>query len=46
MEFRGFYVFVRDQVARPALGRWMGLLLAVFLTVLVWNFASGLEDVH
>ncbi len=35
------YVFVRDQIARPSLGkdadRWMGLLLTVFLTVLVWN---------
>jgi F-type H+-transporting ATPase subunit a len=36
------YMFVRDQIARPALGRhtdqWMGLLLTIFLTVLVWNF--------
>jgi F-type H+-transporting ATPase subunit a len=35
------YVFVRDQVARPNLGKdseqWMGLLLTIFLTVLVWN---------
>ncbi|MEV0200256.1 F0F1 ATP synthase subunit A [Nonomuraea sp. NPDC050691] len=35
------YHFVRDHVARPALGedadRWMGLLFSVFLTVLVWN---------
>ncbi|WP_405145198.1 F0F1 ATP synthase subunit A [Sphaerisporangium sp. NBC_01403] len=35
------YVFVREQVAKPNLGkdadRWMGLLLTVFLTVLVWN---------
>ncbi|MFE3447304.1 FoF1 ATP synthase subunit a [Nonomuraea sp. NPDC059194] len=35
------YVFVRDQVARPFLGRhtdrWMGLLLTVFFTTLVWN---------
>ncbi|MEU0566269.1 F0F1 ATP synthase subunit A [Nonomuraea sp. NPDC005983] len=35
------YVFVREQVARPSLGkdadRWMGFLLPVFLTVLVWN---------
>ncbi|GAA2887329.1 F0F1 ATP synthase subunit A [Streptosporangium fragile] len=35
------YVFVRDQVARPFLGRdadrWMGLLLSVFLLVWVWN---------
>jgi F-type H+-transporting ATPase subunit a len=35
------YVFVREQIARPALGkdadRWMGLLLTLFLTVLIWN---------
>lgn len=35
------YMFVRDQIARPALGkdadRWMALLLTIFLTVLVWN---------
>ncbi|MFI7698096.1 F0F1 ATP synthase subunit A [Nonomuraea sp. NPDC049480] len=35
------YMFVRDQIARPTLGkdadRWMGLLLTIFLTVLVWN---------
>ncbi|MEV0348813.1 FoF1 ATP synthase subunit a [Nonomuraea sp. NPDC050680] len=35
------YVFVREQVAKPNLGkdadRWMGLLLTIFLTVLVWN---------
>ncbi|MBF8189365.1 F0F1 ATP synthase subunit A [Nonomuraea sp. K274] len=35
------YTFVRDQIARPSLGkdadRWMGLLLTIFLTVLVWN---------
>ncbi|MEU8248158.1 F0F1 ATP synthase subunit A [Nonomuraea sp. NPDC048916] len=35
------YVFVRDQVARPSLGkdadRWMGLLFTIFLTVLIWN---------
>ncbi|MGR6923684.1 F0F1 ATP synthase subunit A [[Actinomadura] parvosata] len=35
------YDFVRDQIARPNLGkdtdRWMGLLLTIFLTVLVWN---------
>lgn len=35
------YFFVRDQIARPNLGkdsdRWMGLLLSVFLTVLIWN---------
>jgi F-type H+-transporting ATPase subunit a len=35
------YHFVREQIARPALGkdadRWMGLLLTIFLTVLVWN---------
>ncbi|MFI6599810.1 F0F1 ATP synthase subunit A [Nonomuraea sp. NPDC050536] len=36
------YMFVRDQVARPFLGkdadRWMGLLLSIFLLVLFWNF--------
>ncbi|MEW1847275.1 F0F1 ATP synthase subunit A [Nonomuraea angiospora] len=35
------YMFVRDQVARPFLGkdadRWMGLLLTLFFLVLVWN---------
>ncbi|WP_327087037.1 F0F1 ATP synthase subunit A [Nonomuraea sp. NBC_01738] len=35
------YMFVRDQVARPFLGkdadRWMGLLLSLFFLVLVWN---------
>ncbi|MEU4538383.1 F0F1 ATP synthase subunit A [Streptosporangium sp. NPDC023825] len=35
------YVFVRDQVARPFLGkdadRWMGLLLSMFFMVWVWN---------
>ncbi|MEU7001296.1 F0F1 ATP synthase subunit A [Nonomuraea sp. NPDC046570] len=35
------YTFVRDQVARPFLGkdadRWMGLLLSIFFLVWVWN---------
>ncbi|TMR07034.1 F0F1 ATP synthase subunit A [Nonomuraea turkmeniaca] len=35
------YVFVREQIAKPNLGkdsdRWMGFLLTIFLTVLVWN---------
>ncbi|MGI5283776.1 F0F1 ATP synthase subunit A [Nonomuraea polychroma] len=35
------YVFVREQIAKPNLGqdsdRWMGFLLTVFLTVLIWN---------
>ncbi|MFI6602602.1 F0F1 ATP synthase subunit A [Nonomuraea sp. NPDC050536] len=35
------YVFVRDQVARPFLGkdadRWMGFLLTLFLLTLTWN---------
>ncbi|MGW0193736.1 F0F1 ATP synthase subunit A [Nonomuraea sp. NPDC003201] len=35
------YLFVRDQIARPNLGadsdRWMGFLLTIFLTVLIWN---------
>lgn len=35
------YMFVRDQIARPFLGkdtdRWMGLLLSIFLLVWLWN---------
>ncbi|WP_084960817.1 F0F1 ATP synthase subunit A [Thermoactinospora rubra] len=35
------YTFVRDQVARPFLGkdadRWMGLLLTLFFLIWVWN---------
>ncbi|MFJ2031241.1 F0F1 ATP synthase subunit A [Streptosporangium sp. NPDC087985] len=35
------YMFVRDQVARPFLGkdadRWMGLLLSIFFLVWIWN---------
>ncbi|MEU4829129.1 F0F1 ATP synthase subunit A [Streptosporangium sp. NPDC023615] len=35
------YMFVRDQVARPFLGkdadRWMGLLLSMFFMIWVWN---------
>ncbi|MEU8201619.1 F0F1 ATP synthase subunit A [Streptosporangium sp. NPDC049046] len=35
------YTFVRDQVARPFLGkdadRWMGLLLSLFFLVWIWN---------
>jgi F-type H+-transporting ATPase subunit a len=35
------YMFVRDQVARPFLGkdadRWMGLLLSMFFMVWIWN---------
>jgi F-type H+-transporting ATPase subunit a len=35
------YMFVRDQIARPFLGkdadRWMGLLLTLFFLVLFWN---------
>lgn len=35
------YMFVRDQVARPFLGKdadkWMGLLISLFFLVLVWN---------
>ncbi|WP_043616296.1 F0F1 ATP synthase subunit A [Nonomuraea candida] len=38
------YMFVRDQVARPFLGkdadRWMGLLLSLFFLVLVWNLSG------
>lgn len=36
------YTFVRDQCARPFLGkdaeRWMPLLLSIFLLILLWNF--------
>jgi F-type H+-transporting ATPase subunit a len=36
------YLFVRDQVARPFLGkdaeRWMPLLVTLFFLILVWNF--------
>lgn len=36
------YMFVRDQVARPFLGkdadRWMPLLLSLFFLILLWNF--------
>ncbi|GII56396.1 ATP synthase subunit a [Planotetraspora thailandica] len=36
------YEFVRDQVARPFLGkdaeRWMPLLLSLFFLILLWNF--------
>lgn len=36
------YTFVRDQVARPFLGkdaeRWMPLLLSLFFLILLWNF--------
>jgi F-type H+-transporting ATPase subunit a len=35
------YMFVRDQIARPFLGkdadRWMGLLVSIFFLVLIWN---------
>nr|WP_206067477.1 F0F1 ATP synthase subunit A [Nonomuraea sp. FMUSA5-5] len=38
------YMFVRDQVARPFLGkdadRFMGLLVTLFFLVLVWNLAG------
>jgi F-type H+-transporting ATPase subunit a len=36
------YVFVRDQVGRPFLGkdteRWMPLLMSLFFLILMWNF--------
>jgi F-type H+-transporting ATPase subunit a len=36
------YTFVRDQVARPFLGkdaeRWMPLLMSLFFLILLWNF--------
>ncbi|MFI7616817.1 ATP synthase F0 subunit A [Nonomuraea terrae] len=35
------YMFVRDEIARPFLGkdadRWMGFMLSIFFLVLVWN---------
>ncbi|MFC5817005.1 F0F1 ATP synthase subunit A [Nonomuraea harbinensis] len=38
------YLFVRDQIARPFLGRaadrWMPLLLSLFLLILVWNLLA------
>ncbi|MFG1947845.1 F0F1 ATP synthase subunit A [Nonomuraea sp. NPDC048826] len=38
------YLFVRDQVARPFLGkdadRWMPLLFSLFLLILVWNLLA------
>ncbi|WP_043620564.1 F0F1 ATP synthase subunit A [Nonomuraea candida] len=44
------YDFVRDQIARPSLGRhadrWMGLLLTIFLTVLVWNLMGVIPFVQ
>ncbi|MFG2073953.1 F0F1 ATP synthase subunit A [Nonomuraea maritima] len=44
------YFFVRDQIARPNLGadsdRWMGLLLSIFLTVLVWNLMGVIPFVQ
>ncbi|MGW0806598.1 F0F1 ATP synthase subunit A [Nonomuraea sp. NPDC002799] len=36
------YVFVRDQIAKPFLGkdadRWMPLLFSLFVVILAWNF--------
>ncbi|SEG66233.1 F-type H+-transporting ATPase subunit a [Nonomuraea solani] len=44
------YVFVRDQIARPSLGkdsdRWMGLLITIFLTVLIWNLMGVIPFVQ
>ncbi|MEU4571806.1 F0F1 ATP synthase subunit A [Nonomuraea sp. NPDC023979] len=44
------YEFVRDQVARPNLGkdadRWMGFLLSLFLTVMAWNLMGVIPFVQ
>ncbi|AQZ66230.1 ATP synthase F0 sector subunit a [[Actinomadura] parvosata subsp. kistnae] len=44
------YMFVRDQVARPFLGkdadRFMGLLVTLFFLVLVWNLAGVIPVVQ
>ncbi|MFK4037314.1 F0F1 ATP synthase subunit A [Nonomuraea wenchangensis] len=44
------YMFVRDQVARPFLGkdadRWMGLLVSIFFLVLVWNLMGVIPVVQ
>ncbi|GAA2885262.1 F0F1 ATP synthase subunit A [Streptosporangium fragile] len=44
------YMFVRDQVARPFLGkdadRWMGLLLSIFFLVWVWNLMGVIPVVQ
>jgi F-type H+-transporting ATPase subunit a len=40
------YLFVRDHIARPYLGRdsdrWMGLLLSIFFLVLTWNLVGSI----
>ncbi|WP_219468560.1 F0F1 ATP synthase subunit A [Nonomuraea rhizosphaerae] len=44
------YMFVRDQVARPFLGkdadRWMGLLVTLFFMVLLWNIMGVIPVVQ
>ncbi|MCT9929547.1 F0F1 ATP synthase subunit A [Planotetraspora sp. A-T 1434] len=44
------YEFVRDQIARPFLGkdadRWMPLLLSMFFVILLWNFMGVIPAVQ
>ncbi|GAA3131544.1 hypothetical protein GCM10010466_22700 [Planomonospora alba] len=44
------YLFVRDQVARPFLGkdadRWMGLLLSVFLLSWIWSLTGVIPGIQ
>ncbi|MEV4803006.1 F0F1 ATP synthase subunit A [Nonomuraea sp. NPDC049421] len=44
------YSFVREQIARPFLGkdsdRWMPLLLSMFALILVWNVMGVVPGVH
>jgi F-type H+-transporting ATPase subunit a len=44
------YLFVRDQIARPFLGkdadRWMPLLLSMFLLTLIWNLMGVIPGVQ
>ncbi|WP_370020204.1 F0F1 ATP synthase subunit A [Planotetraspora sp. GP83] len=44
------YEFVRDQLARPFLGkdadRWMPLLLSMFFLILLWNFMGVIPAVQ
>ncbi|WP_228642060.1 F0F1 ATP synthase subunit A [Microtetraspora sp. AC03309] len=44
------YLFVRDQVARPFLGkdadRWMPVLLSLFCLILLWNFMGVIPGIQ
>ncbi|SDG54248.1 F-type H+-transporting ATPase subunit a [Sinosporangium album] len=44
------YMFIRDQVARPFLGkdadRWMGLLLSLFFLIWVWNLMGVVPGIQ